>query len=280
MNHRSLIPYFTLTLCAFACSKETLDPPDDSDPTNGGGSSVTTAGTGSGTTADSSTGSGGSAVTSGGAGTAGSSSGTAGSGSGGSSGQKPLTLPFFVNAPGNFVKSGFMGDAPTSVVAAPSPGNTDGTCGGNRASAKAGGDCDTFMVTPTTGMGWQGVFYQFPSGNWGMLPGRSIAAGAKEVTFSVRASREVSLAFQAGMCDADKADDPKMCADGFFAFAEGADEGHKIMVGKQWAQHTISLSGASYSGGVRGAFSWVLTNTDLLGDESPISIYIDDITWK
>ena len=75
-----------------------------------------------------------------------------GSGGGGStststSTQTPLPLPFFVNAPGNFVKSGFMGDAMTTVIAAPSAMSPDGTCDGKRAPGKPGGDCDTFKIT-------------------------------------------------------------------------------------------------------------------------------------
>jgi hypothetical protein len=194
--------------------------------------------------------------------------------------QTPLTLPFYVNAPGNYVKSGFMGDAQTSVLAAPSAQNSDGTCGGNRASASAGGDCDTFQITPASdGMGWQGVFYQFPAGNWGTSPGRAIAPDASAVTFSARASRAVAVKFQVGMCDAAHASDATQCADGFFAFPTSADSSDNVMVSSEWTQFSISLSGTDYSSGVRGAFSWVVVDSDLGADTSELSLYVDDLAW-
>jgi hypothetical protein len=210
----------------------------------------------------------------------------AGSG-GGPSAQSPLALPFFVNAPGNYAKSGFMGDAVPlaatagSVAAAPSAANSDGTCAGNRASATAGGDCDTFSISPLTGaQGWQGVFYQFPAANWGMFPGRSIAPGATQVSFSVRASRSVLVKFQVGECDAANATDRAKCVDGFYAFPAGADASDTVAVGTDWAEQSISLSGVDYSGGVRGAFSWVMVDKDLGADTSPLSLYVDNITWE
>ncbi len=206
---------------------------------------------------------------------------------GGPSAQAPLALPFFVNATGNYVKSGFMGDAVPaaasagSVAAAPSAANSDGTCAGSRASATAGGDCDTFSISPlTAAQGWQGVFYQFPSANWGMFPGRSVAPGATQVSFSVRASRSVPVKFQVGECDAANATDPTKCVDGFYAFPTDADASDAVAAGTDWTEHSISLSGVDYSGGVRGAFSWVMVDKDLGADTSPISLYIDNITWQ
>ena len=214
--------------------------------------------------------------------TAGTSTGAGGSSSGGtSSGPKtlPLTLPFFVNAPGNFVKSGFMGDAMLSVTAAPSELDKDGTCGGKRAAGKPGGDCDTFKLTPSaTGKEkWQGVFYQFPANNWGTFPGRTIAAGAKSVKFQARASRSVAVLFQVGMCDPK---DATKCVDGFFAYPDSADTTGKITVGTEWTEVSVSLAGKDYSAGVHGAFSWNIANDDLLDDLSPLQLYLDAISWE
>lgn len=204
--------------------------------------------------------------------------GASGGSGGGGSMQMPLALPFFVNAPGNFVKSGFMGDAMTSVTAAPSETDTDGTCGGKRADDKAGGDCDTFKIKAAEGgMGWQGVFYQFPANNWGEFPGRTIATGAKQVKFQARASREVAVMFQVGMCNPA---DETMCTDGFFAYPTGASEGGTISVGTEWKELTVSLAGKDYSGGVHGAFSWSVSNADLLGDMSELDLYVDAISWE
>ncbi len=262
MRQSSIISSFALLLGVLALQAGCSDD------------SATTSSAGSGA----STGSGAAAGTSSSGGSASSSGGSASS-SGGSttSSQTPLEIPFYVNAPGNFVKSGFMGDAMTTVLAAPSETDTDGTCGGDRA-ADAGGDCDTFTVTATdSGEAWQGVFYQFPANNWGDFPGRAIASGATSVTFSARATRSVAIQFQVGMCD--PADATK-CADGFYAYADEADDAGKVVVGTSWTEITISLADVDYSSGVRGALSWSLNNDDLLGDLSELELYLDDITWQ
>lgn len=209
----------------------------------------------------------------------GATAGTTSTSGGNGSAQKPLSLPFFVNAPGNFVKSGFMGDAMASVTAAPSELLPDGTCGGKRAAGMPGGDCDTFkVVASATGLqAWQGVFYQFPANNWGSFPGRMIATGAKSVKFQAYASRSVAVLFQVGMCDPL---DPQKCADGFYAYPDNADTAGKVMVGSEWTAFSVSLAGKDYSEGVRGAFSWAISNDDLLGDLSELDLYLDAISWE
>ncbi len=193
--------------------------------------------------------------------------------------QSPLPLPFFVNAPGNFVKSGFMGDAGSTVVASPSATDSDGTCAGNRASASAGGDCDTFKINalPTGGMAWQGVFYQFPANNWGALPGRLIQSGAMSVDISARASRTVAVEFQIGMCDPT---DATNCPDGFFKYPDTADMKHTVSIGTSWTTVTVSLAGVDYSKGVHGAVSWSIDSDDLQGDSSELDLYLDNLSWN
>lgn len=245
-----------------------------SSTTSGGTTSVATGGSAPSGGSSSST-----------AGTSSSSAGTSSGGSiasggtGGGGTQTPLMLPFFVNAPGNFVKSGFMGDAMMTVTAAPSMMSPDGTCGGKRAPGKGGGDCDTFTIdaskaaTPT----WQGVFYQFPANNWGTFPGRTIATGAKAVKFQARASRSVAVMFQVGMCDPM---DATKCVDGFYAYPDSADDTGKVTVGTDWTELSVDLSGKDYSKGVHGAFSWAISNDDLLGDASALTLNLDSITWE
>lgn len=276
----SVIVSFVLpAITVLACSADAENPASRAPVAGSGnvssaGSSSAESGTGS-ITAPGGTGSGG----------AGSSSqaGTTASGatSGGSGGglQTPLRLPFFVNAPGNFVKSGFMGDAMATVLAAPSELSPDGTCGSKRAPGKGGGDCDTFKIDASkAGAGaWQGVFYQFPANNWGTFPGRTIASGAKSVTLQARASRSVAVTFQVGMCDPK---DATKCVDGFYAIPDGADDAGKVTVGTEWGELTLGLGGKDYSKGVHGAFSWSISNDDLLGDTSELELYLDAITWE
>jgi hypothetical protein len=172
-----------------------------------------------------------------------------------------------------------MGDAMTTVIAAPSEMSPDGTCGGKRAPGKGGGDCDTFTVDASlAGMqAWQGVFYQFPANNWGTFPGRTIAKGAQSVKFQARASRSVAVMFQIGMCDPM---DATKCVDGFYAYPDSADAAGKVSVGTDWSELSVSLSGKDYSKGVHGAFSWSISDDDLLGDTSKLELYVDSIVWE
>lgn len=242
--------------------------------TSGGTASISAGGSAPSGASSSST-----AGTASGAGTPSGGSVASGGTGGGGGTQTPLMLPFLVNAPGNFVKSGFMGDAMATVTAAPSMMSPDGTCGGKRAPGKGGGDCDTFTIdaskaaTPT----WQGVFYQFPANNWGTFPGRAIASGAKAVKFQARASRSVAVMFQVGMCDPM---DASKCVDGFYAYPDSADDTGKVTVGTDWTELSVSLSGKDYSKGVHGAFSWAISNDDLLGDSSALTLNLDSITWE
>jgi hypothetical protein len=282
MRLHSLIFVLGPTISALVGCSADADNGPGSRPAVAGSPSTATGGSG-----------GASDVGSGGAGTAGAATSKAGSGSAGTPGtsgatnggggsgsaQTPLELPFFVNAPGNFVKSGFMGDAMMTVTAAPSETDTDGTCGGNRADPAAGGDCDTFEIDASLAgdMAWQGVFYQFPANNWGTFPGRTIASGATKVTFQARASRSVAVMFQVGMCNPE---DATVCADGFYAYPDSADDAHTVTVGTEWTELSVSLSGKDYSKGVHGAFSWSISNADLLGDTSPLDLYLDAISWQ
>ena len=124
---------------------------------------------------------------------------------------------------------------------------------------------------------WQGVFYQFPANNWGTFPGRTIASGAKTVKFQARASRSVAVLFQVGMCDPK---DATKCVDGFFAYPDGADDTGKVTVGTDYTELSVSLTGKDYSGGVHGAFSWSISNDDLLADLSELDLYLDAISWE
>jgi hypothetical protein len=85
-------------------------------------------------------------------------------------GTKPVAVPFY--ADDQFAPSGYMGDI---------TGIKDTQC----ASAGPSGlrkYCHHIAWTPG-GMGWGGVFWQFPDGNWGAAPGLRISKDAKEIVF-------------------------------------------------------------------------------------------------
>lgn len=163
----------------------------------------------------------------------------------------PLALPFWLDDEASgFVPSGFMGDVSGIVM--------DGACP-MRGTTGAGGTCHRASWTPSAGSpGWAGVFWQFPEGNWGTLPGRQVAAGATAISFYAWGSigGEV-VSFGAGYADPDG-----------FAVSTG-----NITLTATPMLYEIDLSGVTYTD-VKGGFSWVS------GAPGGVTIYIDDIHWK
>jgi hypothetical protein len=197
-------------------------------------------------------------------------------------------LPFAVDS--QFVAWGYEGDA---VGASPGTGaiqlTQDVTCGGNRSSATAMGNCHPVIYTPLppgtpvgdpvggTASGWAGVAWQYPANNWGTLPGYAIPAGATQVTFSVRgaAGGEV-VSFWVGGTNtgnAPTADAP--CADPLSASVQ-------VMLKKAWGQYTIPLGGASYASGVLTGFGFTVNTADQPPSSrgGKATFYIDDVRWQ
>jgi len=161
-----------------------------------------------------------------------------------------VRLPFAVDD--YFIASGYMGDGADGGIkrveecASPRPGNGRGLC-------------HRFTWTPGS-QGWAGVFWQFPEGSWGEVPGLAIASGATMVELYAWGARGgENVTFVVGMSD----------VDGFHA--ELAD----IELGTKPEKLTIDLTGQPY-GDVTGGFGWVAS-----GDPSPdLSFFIDDVQWK
>src|SRR5439155_12886514 len=121
---------------------------------------------------------------------------TGSGGSGGSGGGDMATpistmLPFVLDTA--FVSSGYMGDGnmagPITMVPSKMGDSTD--CNGKRGSTTALGACHvvTYMPPATAGMGWGGVYWQYPANNWGTKPGYAMPSGAKKVSFSAMGSK-------------------------------------------------------------------------------------------
>jgi hypothetical protein len=159
-----------------------------------------------------------------------------------------LTLPAAVDD--TWAASGYMGDGEAGGIAA-------GECP-MRGASDAGGVCHSFTWTPGDA-GWAGVFWQFPAGNWGEMPGRSVAPGATEISFLAWGAEggEV-VTFNAGMPGVDT-----------FEVTSG-----EIALTGAPTRYTISLEGVAYDE-VVGAFSWVAG-----GRDTPLNFFVDDLTWR
>ncbi len=160
-----------------------------------------------------------------------------------------VRVPFAVDD--YFIPSGYMGDGEVGGIerveacVQPRPGEGRGLC-------------HNFTWTPG-GQGWAGVFWQFPEGSWGELPGLDIQAGATQVSlWAWGASGGEKVTFMTGMDD----------IDGFHA--EAAD----VVLTTTPTQYFIDLAGVSYDD-VTGGFGWVADTAT-----EPVSFFMDDVQWR
>ena len=185
----------------------------------------------------------------------------------------PGSLPFAVDD--YFAPSGYMRDARDGNAAMTPLGPTgDATCGGARAPvAPARGQCHvvtftTFGTMPE--LTWGGVYWQYPEGNWGELPGLTVPAGATKIKFQARGDvgGEVVGFFVGGVGAAEA----KPHADGFKV------DNIDITLTTDWQSYELSLpAGVDYASGVVGGFGWGVGATD---NVLPVKFYLDDIVWE
>jgi len=160
-----------------------------------------------------------------------------------------LALPFAVDD--WFAPSGYMGDG--SV--------TNGITDTPDCSSRGGdgrGVCHHFVWDPS-GMGWAGVYWQYPDGNWGAQPGLRVPGGATQVSFYAWApGGSAEVGFMVGMAD----------VDGFEVKQE------EIELGTSPQRYTLSLADTGYTA-VVGGFGWVAADSD-----TGVEFIVDDIAWE
>ena len=158
-----------------------------------------------------------------------------------------VTLPFTVDD--SFYPSGYMGDGETGGIA-------QQPCASRAESAV--GSCHGFIWTPGE-LGWAGVFWQHPDGNWGDTPGFEMPTGARSVRFHAwgQVGGE-SVTFGVGIADVD-------------GFERSLDN---VQLTAEPVAYAIDLRESNY-GAVVGAFSWTMS-----GSETPQTIFIDNLHWS
>lgn len=162
-------------------------------------------------------------------------------------------LPVVVD--GFYAASGFFGDATGITVTESCPER-----GGDGAGA-----CRTWTYT-RGGMGFAGVFWQFPENNFGAEPGFPMPPGATRVSFSAwGAAGGETVKFLVGY-----GPDSSGARDGFGL--ETAD----IALTATPTEYTISVVGIDYDT-VGGGFGWVAGLPEGAG---PITFYVDDVQWE
>ncbi len=152
-----------------------------------------------------------------------------------------------------YVPSGYMGDGqqPNNIV-------EEITCNDPRPGGGLG-QCHKFTFTPGA-MGWGGVFWQYPEGNWGTADGFAMPAGATTLRFYAWGQNGAEVVkFLVGIGD----------ADGF------ALETTELELTTTPTQYTLDLSSVDYQD-VAGGFGWVAGGVD----QPPLVFFIDDIVWE
>jgi hypothetical protein len=163
-----------------------------------------------------------------------------------------------------------MGDSPADFNAVMMSSDAS-KCLPRQSGAK--GACYTISWTPTPLAGqksaWVGVYWQYPSNNWGAKPGKSVASGASKVTFSAAgAAGGEQVQFIVGGVNTSGGNASLPYADTFTAHTAAT-------LTTSWTSYEVSLAGDSYSS-VIGAFAWSITTSST----TPITFYIDDIEWE
>lgn len=177
-------------------------------------------------------------------------------------------LPFVVDTV--FVSSGYMGDGAMAGTITMVPAKTgDSTdCNGMRASSSSAGSCHAVTYAPPAsgGMGWGGVYWQYPANNWGMKAGFALPAGAKKVTFQAKGkSGGEKVTFLAGGIIG--AGNP---------YTDSVKATTTVTLTSSWAPYSIDLSGQSYTQ-VLGGFGWTMTSMDAGASGG---FFVDDIQWQ
>ena len=163
-------------------------------------------------------------------------------------GLAPSVLPFAVDD--WYGPSGYMGDGETPGAIVDSM-----KCASPRPTTWIG-HCHHYSWTPGTKK-WAGVYWQFPDGNWGDLPGLPIPKGATKVSFEAWGDKGTEkIDFMVGM----------KSVDGFTI----TDAQVPLTATPQ--RYELDLGGTTYDK-VVGGFGWV-------GKDTGAGFYLDDIRWE
>jgi hypothetical protein len=181
-----------------------------------------------------------------------------------------ITLPFWVS--NEFTPSGYMGDGSGDNVI--SMHVDDASC--HVRSPKARGACFRFdYQAPATGsVGWGGVYFQAPPNNWGSLPGKRVAPGARTLRLLAAGAQGGELAtFRiGGLTGMDANGEP-------YPYADSFQSELSFPLTTELVEYSVPFpEGASYDR-VLGGFAWtLLAPADVAGPAQVI--FLDDIHWE
>jgi len=126
--------------------------------------------------------------------------------------------------------------------------------------------CTKISYNPAGDKGWAGIYWQYPSNNWGDNPQGYNLTGAKELAFWAKGSEDgVKAEFKVGGITGEYPDSLQT------PISTGV-----ITLSDKWEQYAIDLAGQNLSH-VIGGFCWV---TNVNQNPNGCTIYLDDIMYK
>jgi hypothetical protein len=203
-------------------------------------------------------------------------------GMGGSTGNEMVPLPMVVT--NYFGNQGWFADPLVSAsftmgsMTIKQADSSAGPCAARDNLAR--GKCQEVIYTPPPGVspgvaGFVGVFLlttltmDHPTSvppamanqaNWGLEPGKNVAAGATQISFlAASATPGLTVIFKAGVMGKDT-----------FVMPDTPEN-----LTTSWQKFSLPLAGLSYGTNLVGPFAWVLTDTS-----RPATFYLDGIVWE
>jgi hypothetical protein len=120
-----------------------------------------------------------------------------------------------------------------------------------------------YRPTLSSSLGWAGVYFLYPDGNWGQFPGRNLS-GATKLSFWVCADRDMHAEFFLGGIN-----DPR------FAYSDSLPKisSGPVAVNSTWQRHELDLTGHDLSS-VIGGFGIAARREQ---DARSSSLFLDDV---
>jgi hypothetical protein len=173
-------------------------------------------------------------------------------------GTPPLSAPVCIS--NNFYPSGYMGDGEGESKKGTDPIDLNDQWTENCHSEAT---CTRIIYHPPSNK-WAGVVWQYPDGNWGDEPGRTIV-GAKKLVFWARGERGGELvSFKVGGNNKKK-------------YKDSLDKSlGPIKLTTEWHPYEIDLGDADTSS-VIGAFAW---SASAKGNPNGFTFYLEGICFK
>ena len=174
-------------------------------------------------------------------------------GGAGATAPNDVTVPFALDD--HFFASGWMGAAVDGNVFIDPNGCKPRIEG-------AQGRCHLFESEGGGAVGWVGLYWLSTANNWGQMPGLSVEAGARRVSFLAASDPPRSVRFLVGGVEGNVPHPDHFKAETTFSLSGELE------------RYEIDMTALDYTTGVQGGFGWVIDGGQ------PAKLWIDDLRWE